>query len=156
MVVYCIDTSALIAAWQERYPPENFPRVWERFDDLIAADRLVAPFEVLRETSKRSDELHGWLKQRDTMFRELEDAIQIEAANVLAAYPRLVGERKLRTSADPFVIALARVESLQIVTDEKPTGNLNRPNIPDVCTGMGMPQTMNLLQLIQAEGWVVG
>lgn len=156
MAVYCVDTSALIAAWQERYPPENFPRVWERFDDLIAAGRLVAPTEVLRETSKRSDELHGWLKQRGTMFRELADSIQIEAANVLAVYPRLVGERKLRTSADPFVIALARVESLQIVTDEKPTGNPNRPNIPDVCVGMGMPQTINLLQLIQAEGWVVG
>jgi hypothetical protein len=156
MVVYCIDTSALIAAWQERYPPENFPRVWERFDELIAAGRLVAPSEVLRETSKRSDELHGWLKEHYRMFRELENAIQIEAAKVLAAYPRLVGERKLRTSADPFVIALARVESLQIVTDEKPTGNLMRPNIPDVCSGMGMPDTINLLQLIQAEKWVVG
>jgi hypothetical protein len=43
MVVYCIDTSALIAAWQERYPLENFPRVWERFDGLIAEERLVAP-----------------------------------------------------------------------------------------------------------------
>ena len=156
MVVYCIDTSALIAAWQERYPPENFPRVWERFDDLIECGRMVSPIEVLHETSKRSDELHVWLKARSEMFRELEDPIQIEAAKVLASYPRLVGEKKLRTSADPFVIALARVDNLQIVTDEKPTSNLNRPNIPDVCTDMGMAGTMNLLQLIQAEKWVVG
>ncbi|THF69393.1 MAG: DUF4411 family protein, partial [Sulfitobacter sp. SK025] len=62
----------------------------------------------------------------------------------------------LRTSADPFVIALARVDRLQIVTDERPTSNPKRPNIPDVCAGMGMPNTMNLLQLIQAEKWVVG
>lgn len=156
MGVYCIDTSALIAAWQESYPPDNFPRVWERLDELIAAGRLVAPIEVLRETSKRSDELHTWLRERGEMFRELEEAIQIEAANVLAHYPRLVGERKLRTSADPFVIALARVERLQIVTDEKPTGNLNRPNIPDVCAALGMPSTLNMLQLIRAERWVVG
>lgn len=155
MVVYCIDTSALIAAWQERYPPENFPRVWQRSDGLIAEGRLVAPVEVLHETSKRSDELNAWLKERSQMFRELEEAIQIEAAQVLASYPRLVGERKLRTSADPFVIALARVDGLQIVTDEKPTGTLRRPNIPDVCTDLGMT-TMDVLQLIRAENWVVG
>lgn len=155
MVVYCIDTSALIAAWQERYPLENFPRFWERFDGLIAEERLVAPVEVLRETAKRSDELHAWLEERDQMFCELEDPIQIEAAQVLACYPRLVGERKLRTSADPFVIALARVNRLQIVTDEKPTGTLRRPNIPDVCTDLGMT-TMDVLQLIKAEKWVVG
>ena len=71
------------------------------------------------------------------MFRDLEEAVQIEAARVLAKYPRLVGERKLRTLADPFVIALARVVRFQIVTDEKPTGSLHRPNIPDVCTYLG-------------------
>jgi len=93
--------------------------------------------EVFRETKKRSDELHKWLSDRKQMFRELEEAIQIEAANVLSQFPRLVGERKLRTSADPFVIAMARVGSLLIVTDEKPTGSLQRPNIPDVCGALG-------------------
>ena len=155
-VVYCIDTSAVIAAWQERYPQENFPPFWKRVDDLINSDRLVAPSEVLRETVKRSDELHDWLSAREHMFRELDDNIQVAAARVLAKFPRLVGERKLRTSADPFVIALARVKKLQIVTDEKPTGNLNRPNIPDVCAALGMMPCIGLLQLIQAEKWVIG
>jgi hypothetical protein len=125
-------------------------------DDLVGDNRLTAPMEVLRETEKRSDELHAWLNARKQMFRELDDAIQIEAANVLAKFPRLVGERKLRTSADPFVIALARVAGLQIVTDEKPTGNLQRPNIPDVCAALGMPPCMGLLDLIRGEKWVVG
>jgi Domain of unknown function (DUF4411) len=116
MVVYCIDTSALIAAWQERYPIENFPSFWSRVDGLIIDGRLIAPMEVLRETGRRSDELHTWLSGRKQMFRELEAAIQVEAAKVLAQFPRLVGERKLRTSADPFVIALARVENVPIVT----------------------------------------
>jgi Domain of unknown function (DUF4411) len=155
MVVYCIDTSALIAAWQERYPIENFPPFWNRVDGLIAAGRLTAPVEVLRETGRRSDELHAWLNARKEMFRELEAAIQIEAANVLARFPRLVGERRLRTSADPFVIALARVAQMQIVTEEKPQGTLPRPNIPDVCTALGMRPCMGLLELIRAERWVM-
>jgi hypothetical protein len=155
MKVYCIDTSCLIAAWSERYPLENFPRFWEKVDTLIAAKRLLAPVEVLNETKKRSDELHTWLKARPAMFRELDDAVQIAAAEVLGQFPRLVGERKLRTSADPFVIALARVEKLQLLTEEKPTGSSARPNIPDVCTAFGMTP-MGLLELIRAEAWVVG
>ncbi len=136
---YCIDTSSAF---------------WRKVEDLISAKRLVSLIEVLNETQKRSDELHAWLA-RGEMFRELEDEIQIEAANVLATFPRLVGQRKLRTSADPFVIALARVEGLKIVTDEKPTFSLDRPNIPDVCAAMGV-SCIGLLELIRAEKWVIG
>jgi hypothetical protein len=138
MTIYCIDTSALIAAWQERYLIENFPPFWKYVDALIDGERLVAPIEVLNETERRSDELHKWLSARKEMFCELDDDIQIAAAGVLARFPRLVGERKLRTSADPFVIALAQVDDLQIVTDEKPTGNPQRPNIPDVVAALGI------------------
>lgn len=155
MASYCIDTSSLIAAWQERYPIENFPPFWDKVDALISDGRLIAPVDVLNETKKRSDELHAWLKARPQMFRELDDAVQIEAAQVLGRFPRLVGERKLRTSADPFVIALARVQGLPLVTDEKPTGSANRPNIPDVCVALGMP-CMGVLDLIKAEKWVIG
>ena len=154
-MIYCIDTSSFIAAWQERYPVENFPAFWNKMDALSKAGRLKAPIDVLHETKKRSDELHSWLKARKAMFRELDDAVQIEAAQVLSQFPRLVGEKKLRTSADPFVIALARVEGWQIVTDEKPTGNMQRPNIPDVCRQLGMT-TVDILQVIKTEKWVIG
>jgi len=154
-MTYCIDTSSLIAAWQERYPIENFPGFWVRMDGLIEEGRLIAPVDVLYETKKRSDELHVWLKARRAMFRELNDAVQIEAAQVLSQFPRLVGERKMRTSADPFVIALARVEGLQLVTDEKPTGSMSRPNIPDVCAVLDMT-AIGVLDLIRREKWIVG
>ena len=32
--LYIPDTSALIAAWEERYPPDIFPAVWEFLDGL--------------------------------------------------------------------------------------------------------------------------
>jgi hypothetical protein len=153
--VYCIDTSSLIAAWQERYPIENFPALWVKMDEIITAGRVISIREVLEETQKRSDELHKWLKERASMFRELEENIQIEAAKILGKYPRLVGERKLRTSADPFVIALAKVSGFKIVTDEKPTGTLSRPNIPDVCGDLGI-EWIGLIDFIRAEKWVIG
>jgi Domain of unknown function (DUF4411) len=155
-MIYCVDTSSLIAAWQERYPIENFPKFWDRMDGLIREERLISPIEVFHEIKKRSDELHGWLKGRkEAMFRELDDEVQVEVSNVLQRFPRLVGEKKLRTSADPFVIALARVTGHQIVTEEKPTGNVNRPNIPDVCARLGVAP-MSVLQIIQNEKWVMG
>lgn len=155
MTIYCIDTSSLIAAWQERYPKDNFPSFWIKVEELINTGRLIAPIEVLHETKKRSDELHMWLKKQPKMFKELDDAIQIEAAQILSKFPRLVGEKKLRTSADTFVIALARVENSQLVTEEKPTGNLARPNIPDICTELNMT-AIGLLHLIKSENWVIG
>lgn len=154
-MIYCVDTSSLVAAWQERYPPDHFPAFWVKMDDLITEGRMIAPVDVLGEMTKRSDDLHAWLKARKNMFRELDEDVQRAAAEVLLRFPRLVGDKKLRTSADPFVIALARVEGLEVVTDEKPTGNPNKPHIPDVCAGFGMT-SIGILDLIRREKWVIG
>jgi len=155
-MIYCVDTSSLIAAWQERYPIENFPKFWDHIDGLIQEKRMISPMEVFFETKKRSDELHGWLKSRKAdLFHELDDAVKNEAANVLARFPRLVGEKKLNTSADPFVIALALVQGVPVVTEEKPTASDRRPHIPDVCAAFGV-EGKNLLDMIRSEKWVVG
>ena len=89
------------------------------------------------------------------MFRGADKEIQIAGANVIAEFPRLVGQKKLRTSADPWVIAVASVEGHKIVTEEKATGTAARPHIPDVRTVMGT-ETISLLDLIKVEKWVVG
>jgi hypothetical protein len=155
-MIYCIDTSSLIAAWHERYPIENFPKFWARVDGLIEEKRIVSPIDVFLETRKRSAELHGWLKSRKAdVFLEMNDAVQNEAANVLMRFPRLVGEKKLNTSADPFVIALALVLELTVVTEEKPTGNDRIPHIPDVCAAFGV-ECKSLIEMIRTEKWVVG
>jgi hypothetical protein len=74
---------------------------------------------------------------------------------ILAKHPKLVMEKKQRYAADPFVIATAKVKCLTVITDEKATNTLNRPNIPDVCNDYGV-LCINLLQLIQSENWVIG
>jgi transcriptional regulator with XRE-family HTH domain len=84
------------------------------------------------------------------------DAEELQAWESGAEAPTANQLRKLAAKYHvPFVIALARVKRLLIVTDEKPTGSMARPNIPDICTGLQLP-TMGLLQLIQAEKWVLG
>ena len=41
VTTYCIDTSCLIAAWDERYPPENFPKFWEYLDKLPSVPTML-------------------------------------------------------------------------------------------------------------------
>ena len=95
------------------------------------------------------------MADRDGLFTELDEPTQREVKGILARHPRLVMEKKQRFAADPFIIATAGLLGLTIVTEEGPTGNSNRPNIPDVCAVENVP-CINLLQLIRAEAWVVG
>lgn len=153
-MAYCIDTSCLIAAWEERYPPDNFPKFWIYLERLVDEGRVRAPVAVLDETEKKSKDLHAWLKARPALFIDYEEEIQLEVRAILSRYQRLVMEKKQRYAADPFIIATARVKGLTIVTEEKPTFSLNRPNIPDVCRDMGL-DCMSLIELIRAEAWVI-
>jgi hypothetical protein len=152
--IYCIDTSSLIAAWEERYPIDNFPNFWRLMDGAIQAGKIVAPQAVFDETKKKSEELHAWLADRNTTFLELDAPTQREVRAILAKHQRLVAEKKQRFAADPFVIAVAKLQNLRIVTEERPTGSINRPNIPDVCSDYGLTY-INLLQLIRTEVWVI-
>lgn len=151
---YCVDTSCLIAAWDERYPPENFPKFWDYLDKLISDGRVRAPEAVLDETGKRSKELHSWLKERPDLIVGYEIEIQQEVKTILAKYPRLVAIKKTAFAADSFIIATAKVKGLAVVTEEGPTGKLQRPNIPDVCRDHGV-ECINLIQLIRAEAWLI-
>lgn len=151
--VYCIDTSALIAAWYERYKPKRFPKLWDQLDGLIQEGRLVSSLLVLGECEKRSPELHVWLKEREHMFIEPDQAVQQRVQHVLNAYKGLVAAGKQKFAADSFVIATAEVHGYTVVTEE--TGPDSLRKIPGVCNAMGIP-TSNLMQLFDAEDWTIG
>ena len=152
--IYCIDTSALIAAWYERYKPNRFPKLWEQLDQLITDGRLVSSSLVLRECSKqRSEELHAWLKPRETMFLVPDEAVQGQVDRIVNTYTGLVAAGKEKFQADPFVIAMAKVGSFTVVTEETGPGSLGK--IPGVCSTMKI-KCINLMELIDQEDWVVG
>ena len=48
--------------------------------------------------------------------------------------------------------ALAMVHSGTVVTEEKPTGRIEKPKIPDVCEALGVPWT-NLMGYVEDQGW---
>lgn len=150
---YNIDTSAILDGWVRYYSPDVFPPLWEKIDELIKSGDLRATEEVLRELAKQDDKVHKWARERSEMFHPLDEAVQRAASEVLAAHPRLIDNRANRNPADPFVIALAKVNGCHVITGERSTGNLIKPNIPDACSAMGIQWT-NMLGLFRAEGWV--
>jgi hypothetical protein len=70
----------------------------------------------------------------------------------MAQFPRLVNTQKDRSTADPVVIALARVKSFTVVTGEKAAGTEARPRIPNVCDHYGV-RYLALPGLIKEKHW---
>ncbi len=149
---YSFDTSAILDAWVRWYPPDIFLSFWKNIDELIEDGGLLATEEVLYELEKKDDDVYKWAKARKDIFEPITEEIQLSAQEILSVFPKLVDTRKDRSQADPFVIALARVKKLTVVTGEKNTGTQNKPRIPLVCTYFGI-RTINIVDFIREQGW---
>ncbi len=150
---YSLDTSAIVQAWRTHYPPEIFPSVWQRLDDLIDSGALRASEEVLYELERKDDEVLAWVRDRGELIIDIDEEIQIAVQTILKEHRRLLDTRKSRSGADPFVIALAQINRAAVVTYERPTNSAKRPNIPDVCRALGI-RCITFLQLLREQGWV--
>lgn len=150
-MAYCFDTSALLDAWVRWYPIDVFPSFWERMDELISAGAIICPDEIFSELDKKEDDLHAWAKVRKDMFCAIDAATIVEVKAILKKYPRLVDTQKGRSQADPFVIAVAKVRGLTVVTGES-MGNESKPKIPFVCSQLSVP-SIGILKFIRENGW---
>lgn len=150
---YSFDTSAIIHAWNRAYPPDIFPVFWERMAEAIENQILIASDEVLVELEAKDDIIYKWAKKYPMMFIPIDEKIQKAVKEILRDHKKLLDTRKSRSSADPFVVATAKVLGCAVVTQENPTGKLHRPNIPDVCRSLRL-QSMDLLQFIRTQNWV--
>ncbi|MCP5410129.1 MAG: DUF4411 family protein [Chromatiaceae bacterium] len=150
---YSIDTSALLHGWVRAYPPSIFPALWDRLEELISNGQLIASKEVLNELKRKDDDLFEWCSNREEMFVEIDDNIQVHMAHIMGKYQKLVDTSKGKSGADPFVIALAMTHNppFAVVSEEK-GGSAKNPKIPYVCREEDI-LCITLLQLIQKQGW---
>lgn len=121
-------------------------------DQAAANGITLAIDEVYREIEKKDDTAFQWLKAHRGIVVELDIDIQRRVTSILGLHPRLIDTRKNRSAGDPFVIGLAQARGLSVVTGEKPSGVLAKPNIPDVCASLGIPW-MNVLSMFRQQGW---
>jgi len=146
---FCLDTSAFINAWNKLYPEDVFPTFWQVLGAWCDAGDIIAPKEVLVELEQKDDELHRWAKQHLDIFLDPDEDVQRAVTAILADYPSLVDEKRLRSMADPWVVAQAQVSSATVVSEETPRPS--KPRIPDVCVALGIPHT-DVVGLMRTKG----
>jgi uncharacterized protein DUF4411 len=152
-VSYSIDTSALMDAWVRYYPPDVFPRLWEQLAASINDGLIVATEEVYRELQQYKGELSMWVGERRQMFISIDEQVQAVVQDIMTTHPNLVDENTGKSGADPFVIALARVRGLAVVSAER--SKPSKPKIPDVCTAKGV-RHITLVELFREQKWRFG
>lgn len=129
MTAYVFDTSSLVGGWVRSYPPDAFPGVWENMDRLANAGGLCPPEEVLDELKAQDDGLLAWVNDRaGSIIVPTSRALMLEARAVLADHGALTKTGTGRGRADPFVIALAALRGLPVVTQEQ-GGSASKPRI---------------------------
>jgi hypothetical protein len=149
-MAFCIDSSGWLDGWTRNYPPDVFPTLWRKIEELIDAKEIIASEEVYVELAKKDDDLHDWIQGRKSMLVPPDEEIQTKVADLLGKYPRLVDTLKGRSQADPFVIATAVVFGAVVVTGELP-GTAQKPRIPFVCQAEGV-RSINFLEMIRELG----
>jgi len=115
---------------------------------MIKTGVHLSPDQVLLECAQKEDEIHKWAKPISEMFVPLDEEVQQATQKILTEFPRLVGAKRDRNRADPFVIALAKVKEAFVLTGEKSSGTRGRPRIPNLCDQFGI-SVRSLLQLIR-------
>ena len=154
--IYSIDTSALIAAFHERYPIENFPSLWREIEALIKNGRLKMS-QIVFEEAMRDTEIKQWCDEnqlKPDFQMPIDESVQEKVSEVLSEFPRLVDNRTGKSGADPWVVALALTDENYIVlTEENPTYSRNRPKIPDACTHFHV-ECIKIVDLIKRENWI--
>lgn len=147
---YSVDSSSLIEGFREIVPYLNFPSFWNRdLPGLVTSGDLRASEAVRWELEAQDDELLTWVREFEDFFIPIDEPIQYEVREILADFPRLTHAG--RSQADPFVIALAKINGCTVVCEER-GGKSTRPRIPYVCDALGI-RCIRLMELLQEQGW---
>ena len=114
---------------------------------------MKAPEEVYYDLEKKDDEVLEWAKDRKkALFVPIDYETQQEVSAMLERFEFLVNQRTGRSSSDPWVIALAKINSSTVITNEGLSTNPNpqKPKIPDVCVALGV-RYIDTLKFIKEE-----
>lgn len=136
-MIYVFDNSSLSNILNHYYQ-DRFPSFWEKFDDMVEAEKIISVREVRNELTGKfdDDKIDRIAKQNDKFFtnptpEELSFITRIYSVN---HFQHNLDKKKILKGgyfADPFVIAKGWQEKGTVVTEED-----NKPNaakIPNIC-----------------------
>jgi hypothetical protein len=128
--------------------------VWGKLEELATARIISAPVDVRIELAEQKDDLFAWAKDLDGFFVEADRALLGRSKEIINAHPRLINPNSSKSGADPFVIALAELNAVPVVTYETRAKATAAPKIPNVCESRGL-KVMTLVDVLRAEGFAL-
>jgi len=152
-VTWCFDTSAFIEPWVRLYPPDIFGAVWDKLEEMARSNEITAPADVLLEIEKQKDDLYEWAKARPELFETPDREVMEIFTEIVNNHPDFMKINSTKSGADPFVVALAEVRQLTVVTYETMAKQNAAPKIPNVCAARGLGNTASLVDVLRAGGF---
>ena len=155
------DASSMIYAW-DNYPVAQFPGLWAWMADRVATGVIRMSEVAVEEVGHKTPECVAWLKTAGLQKMPVTEAILLEAFRIKGLLE--IEEDKYGSGVDEndlFIIATARLNACELVTDEafQPSANKLKRNwkIPAVCN-MDQVQTpwIDFLDYIKRSQAVFG
>lgn len=147
--LYVVDTSVWIRLYEEHYPPDVFPTLYDKLRDCAQRGCIKSPHQVLAELGDQRKGVGLWVRTlHPTIVPNQTQAIAARVGSICEKFPDLI--RGTSTSADPFVIAHAISSGGVVATEERrkihPT---SKSSIPSVCDSFSV-ECIDTLALLRA------
>lgn len=149
---FCIDTSSILDL-SKGSPIDIFPGPWEDLTRLIQNGDLLIHRSVREEVLVKDDLAAEWMKTIDLSLLHDIDTPQNQFISYMGtqekylryqySLPEYVGK------ADPYLIALAHVHDLVVITNESP---VKEWRIPHVCQRFEVC-SMDLFAFLRLQKW---
>ena len=164
---YLIDSNSLITPFEKYYPFDFAKRFWEQLETNIAKGNIVILDMIKSEITKKKDELSDWMNDLT-----ISDCIDHRNKEIIEIYRQVLEGIKNDdcykdtalndwaniNSADPWLVATAKVNNYTIVSFETPNKGLNaanpskRPKIPDIAADFDV-EVVDLFAMMRALGF---
>lgn len=152
-MAYLFDTNIWIDLDWRKIPRDLFPGLWLKVEEEIAGDRIFVVdlvFDEIHATQKDDDRLAPWM----TAMRKKKPTFVLDSTEEVQKIARLlINAHKIKSNADPFLVAAGKKYGYTIVSAENRMKPIEKPKIPNLCDQLGVP-CMTLLEFIKANGWV--
>jgi hypothetical protein len=153
--VFIIDADAWIACYEERYPTDVFPKLWDHLREVAADEMILTTRHVVNEVGDKRSGVSAWIRalQPTIVLRETPGVVH-RMNEVVERFPDLT--RGIAESADPWLVAHAMGRtSAVVVTQEGRRKQNGKPKLPDVCQAFGV-QTINSLTMFRRLSFRLG
>lgn len=148
---YLIDTDVLIGFY-ESIPMEIYETQWELIKSYISEEKIILCEAVVGEV-KKADELKQWLSQfSKNIVPCYTREVIVEAKTIINDFPKLIDVVNPSDQADPYVIAVAKLNNYTVLSNEILSEGGKKMKIPYVCKQLSI-DCMNTKQFYQEEKW---